>query len=68
MRRHPRGGAWTRARINLGEPSQAEYWSKTLGVSKERLVEIIDRVGDQVDAVRREVRDQQRAEDSSKDR
>jgi hypothetical protein len=40
------------ARINLGEPSEADYWAKSLGVSTERLAEIVKQVGDRVDAVR----------------
>jgi Protein of unknown function (DUF3606) len=43
------------ARINLGEPSEAEYWAKALGVSKERLAATIAKIGDRVDAVRAEI-------------
>lgn len=50
-----RRGGLDRARINLGEPSEAEYWAKTLGVSKERLAAIIEKVGDRVETVRAEV-------------
>ena len=44
-----------RARINLGEAYEIEYWSKSLGISKERLAAIVQKVGDRVDAVRAEV-------------
>jgi hypothetical protein len=50
-----RHGAQDRGRINLGEEYEVEYWTKTLGVSRARLAEIINKVGDGVEAVRREV-------------
>ena len=43
------------ARINLGEPSEAEYWAKALGISTEHLAAVIGKVGDRVDAVRAEI-------------
>ena len=52
-RRIPR--AQQRSRINMGEPSEIAYWAKSLGVTKERLIEAIEKVGDDVQAVRREV-------------
>jgi len=48
-------GAPDRSRINLGEDYEVDYWSKALGVSKERLVEVVKKVGDSVQAVRREL-------------
>jgi hypothetical protein len=59
-RRRARRGAQDRARINTGEPSEIEYWTKALGVSKERLAAIIDKVGDRVEAVRGEIAEQHR--------
>jgi len=50
-------GARDRTRINVSEDSEVEYWAKALGVSKERLVEAIKRVGDSVQAVRTELLD-----------
>ena len=50
-----RRGGRDRARINLGEASEAEYWAKALGVSTERLAEISEKVGDRVDDVRAEI-------------
>lgn len=44
-----------RTRINTGEDSEVAYWARTLGISKERLVEIVDKVGDSLGAVRREL-------------
>ena len=43
-----------RARINLGEAYEVEYWCETLGISKEHLTAIGEKIGDQVDAVRAE--------------
>ncbi len=50
-----RRGGRDRARINLGEASEAAYWANALGVSTERLTAIIDKVGDRVEAVRAEI-------------
>jgi hypothetical protein len=50
-----RRGVQDRGRINLGEEYEVEYWTKTLGISRARLTEIIRKVGDGVEAVRREV-------------
>ena len=55
-RRRPRG-AQDRARINVGEDSEVEYWAKALGVSKERIVAAVKKVGDTVQAVRTEIQD-----------
>jgi hypothetical protein len=59
-RRRARRGAQDRARINMGEPSEIEYWTKALGASKERLAVIIEKVGDRVEAVRGEIAEQRR--------
>lgn len=50
-------GADARARINMGEPSEVEYWAKALGVSKERLAAVVNKVGDSVQAVRSTILD-----------
>ena len=64
--RDRRGGRES-ARINLGEPSEAEYWAKALGVSTERLAAIIEKVGDRVDAVRAEIAEERaRTRDADK--
>jgi hypothetical protein len=39
----------------MSEDYEVEYWAKSLGVSKERLAEIVKKVGDSVQAVRREL-------------
>jgi len=62
-----RRGGRDRARINLGEASEAEYWAKSLGISAERLAAIIEKVGDRVEAVRAEVAEERaRARDRDK--
>ena len=50
-----RRGSRDRMRINMGEDYEVEYWTKTLGISKDRLTEIVKKVGDSVQAVRREL-------------
>ena len=50
-----RRGSQDRSRINMSEDYEVEYWAKSLGVSKERLAEIVKKVGDSVQAVRREL-------------
>ena len=52
-----RRGPQDRMRINMGEDYEVEYWTKTFGISKDRLVEIVNKVGDSVQAVRRELGD-----------
>jgi hypothetical protein len=44
-----------RARINMGEDSEVDYWAEVLGVSKERLAEAAAKVGDSVRAIRQEL-------------
>jgi hypothetical protein len=40
-------------RINMNESWDVRYWAKELGVTEEKLMEAIDAVGVQVDAVRK---------------
>ena len=49
--------AQDRRRINMGEEYEVEYWAKTFGVTKERLAEVVDKVGDSLQAVQRELSD-----------
>jgi hypothetical protein len=49
-------GAQDRARINLSDEHEVQYWMKTLGVTKEELTAVVYRVGNSVEAVRRELR------------
>lgn len=41
-----------RDRINLSEPYEVEYWTKTLGVSAEELRAAVSAVGSTANAVR----------------
>jgi hypothetical protein len=52
-----RGMNGDQRRINMGEESDVEYWARMLGVTKERLAEVVDKVGESVQAVRQELKD-----------
>ena len=45
-------GPQDRSRINVHEEWELRYWTEELGVSKERLAEIVKEVGPTVAAVR----------------
>ena len=45
-------GAQDRARININEPHEVAYWTKELGVTKERLQQLVKDVGTSAKAVR----------------
>jgi hypothetical protein len=47
--------AQDRARISREEEHKVRYWTKELGVSKERLASIIVRVGNSAEVMRREL-------------
>ncbi|MFC0135305.1 DUF3606 domain-containing protein [Massilia eurypsychrophila] len=42
-------------RINVNVESEIEYWSKELGVSRDRLARAIEAVGEKVGDVRRQL-------------
>ena len=44
-------GPEDRSRINVNEPWELKYWSKTLGVTPDRLKEVIRQVGTHTDDV-----------------
>jgi hypothetical protein len=46
-------GPADRARINVHEAHEVKYWTKELGVSKEKLEETVHKVGVMADAVRK---------------
>jgi Protein of unknown function (DUF3606) len=48
-------GAQDRARINLSEEHEVSYWTKALGVTNEELTAVVYKVGNSVEAVRREL-------------
>lgn len=45
-------GPQDRSRINVHEEWELRYWTEELGVSKERLAELVKEVGPSVSAVR----------------
>ena len=44
-----------RSKINMHEDSEVKYWTKELDVSRERLQEVVDKVGNSAAAVRKEL-------------
>jgi hypothetical protein len=42
-------------RLNTGEPSELEYWARSFDVSKERLLEAVEQVGESLNAIRTEL-------------
>jgi hypothetical protein len=45
-------GAQDRARINVNEQHEVTYWTKELGVTKDRLAQLVKEVGPSAKAVR----------------
>ena len=41
-----------RNRINLNEGYEVQYWTKTLGVSRDRLEELVRQYGDSAEKIR----------------
>jgi len=46
-----------RSKINMHEDYEVKYWTRELGVSKERLQRVVDKVGNSAAAVRKELAD-----------
>jgi len=44
-----------RSKIHMHETHEVKYWSRALGVSKERLQEVVEKVGNSAAAVRKEL-------------
>jgi hypothetical protein len=42
-------------RINIGEDYEVTYWAKAFGVSEQELIDVVSRVGEEVENVRREL-------------
>lgn len=45
-------GAQDRSRISLGEDYEVRYWTEALGVSKERLEELVRQHGNSAEKIR----------------
>uniref|UniRef100_Q07S83 DUF3606 domain-containing protein n=1 Tax=Rhodopseudomonas palustris (strain BisA53) TaxID=316055 RepID=Q07S83_RHOP5 len=48
-------GAPDRSKINMGEAFEVKYWTKELGISREKLQQLVDKVGNSAAAVRKEL-------------
>lgn len=48
-------GTPDRSKINMSEAFEVKYWTKALGVSKDRLQQAVDKVGNSAAAVRKEL-------------
>jgi hypothetical protein len=59
--RQEAAGAAGRGRINVHEDYEVQYWTKELGVSKERLEQLVKDRGASADAVRQALRKKQHA-------
>jgi hypothetical protein len=44
-----------RSKINMLSYYEVKYWSRELGISKEQLQEVVDKVGNAATAVRKEL-------------
>ncbi|MCK1706013.1 DUF3606 domain-containing protein [Bradyrhizobium sp. 146] len=44
-----------RSKINMHEDFEVKYWTKQLGVSRDDLQKVVDKVGNSVAAVRKEL-------------
>ena len=44
-----------RSKINMHEPYEVKYWTKELGVNRDQLQELVDKVGNSAAAVRKEL-------------
>jgi hypothetical protein len=48
-------GGQDRTRININEEYEVRYWSEQLGVSRERLIELVRKHGDAVEKIREQL-------------
>jgi len=48
-------GPQDRSKISMREDYEVKYWTKELGVSKEKLQKAVDKVGNSAAAVRKEL-------------
>jgi hypothetical protein len=44
-----------RSKINMQEPAEVKHWAHALGVSKEQLQKVVEKVGNSAAAVRKEL-------------
>jgi hypothetical protein len=48
-------GSQDRSKINMHEPHEVKYWTEELGVDKDQLQKLVDKVGNSANAVRKEL-------------
>ena len=48
-------GSQDRSKINMHEPHEVKYWTEELGVDKDQLQKLVDKVGNSANAVREEL-------------
>ena len=48
-------GSQDRSKINMHEPHEVKYWTKELGVDKDQLQKLVDKVGNSAAAARKEL-------------
>jgi 3-oxoacyl-[acyl-carrier-protein] synthase III len=48
-------GTADRSKINMSEAFEVKYWTKELGISREKLQQLVDKVGNSAAAVRKEL-------------
>jgi hypothetical protein len=48
-------GPQDHGKINMHEPYEVKYWAKKLGVDKEQLQKLVDKVGNSAAAIRKEL-------------
>jgi 3-oxoacyl-[acyl-carrier-protein] synthase III len=48
-------GSQDRSKINMHEPHEVKYWTEELGVDKDQLQKLVDKVGNSAAAVREEL-------------
>jgi hypothetical protein len=48
-------GPADRSKINMNEDYEVKYWTKELGISKDKLQKVVNKVGSSADAVRKEL-------------
>jgi hypothetical protein len=48
-------GQQDRSKINMQEAHEVRYWTQELGVTKEQLQKLVDKVGNSAAAVRKEL-------------
>ena len=48
-------GQSDRSKINMSEDYEVRYWAKELGITRDELQKVIDKVGDSIAAVRKEL-------------